>query len=134
LVGAGELGTTVTALDAALQRVFNIATGWKAIVLIDETDVFLEQRSLHDLECNAMVAVFLRHVEYYRGVFFMTTNHVKTFDEAFLSWIHVVLHFRELTTSAKSQVWRAFLQKVGALVTLAVHLKIQPSRLVLRLR
>lgn len=36
VVGAGELGTTATALDAALQRVFDIATGWKAIVLIDE--------------------------------------------------------------------------------------------------
>ncbi|EMD36702.1 hypothetical protein CERSUDRAFT_136948 [Gelatoporia subvermispora B] len=114
VVGAGELGTTATALDAALQRVFDIATGWKAIVLIDEADVFLEQRSLHDLERNAMVAVFLRHVEYYRGVLFMTTNRVKTFDEAFLSRIHVALHFRELTTSAKAQVWRAFLQKVGA--------------------
>lgn len=44
----------------------------------------------------------------------MTTNRVKTFDEAFLSRIHVALHFRELTTSAKAQVWRAFLQKVGA--------------------
>ena len=29
----------------------------KAIVLIDEADVFLEERSLHDLKRNAMVAV-----------------------------------------------------------------------------
>ena len=43
----------------------------------------------------------------------MTTNRVKTFDEAFLSRIHVALHFQELTTEAKAQVWRAFLQKVG---------------------
>jgi hypothetical protein len=40
-----------------LERVFDVATAWKAIVLIDEADVFLEQRSLHDLERNAMVAV-----------------------------------------------------------------------------
>ncbi|OCH86747.1 P-loop containing nucleoside triphosphate hydrolase protein [Obba rivulosa] len=116
VVGAGDLGTSAGALDTALQRVFDIATGWKAIVLIDEADVFLEQRSLHDLERNAMVAVFLRHVEYYRGVLFMTTNRVQTFDEAFLSRIHVALHFRELTTAAKAQVWRAFLQKVGVAV------------------
>ena len=35
-----------------------------AIVLIDEADVFLEERTLAHLERNAMVAVFLRQLEY----------------------------------------------------------------------
>ena len=39
---------------------------------------------------------------------------MKAFDEAFLSRIHVALHFGELTTAAKAQVWRAFLRKAGA--------------------
>ena len=55
----------------------------------------------------------LRHVEYYRGILFMTTNRVKAFDEAFLSRIHVALHFQELTPAARKQVWKAFLRKVG---------------------
>ena len=55
----------------------------------------------------------LRHIEYYRGILFLTTNRVRTFDEAFLSRIHVALHFQELTKDAKTQVWRAFLQRVG---------------------
>ncbi|KAJ3837895.1 P-loop containing nucleoside triphosphate hydrolase protein [Lentinula raphanica] len=114
LVGAGDLGTTATNLDLALERVFEVATAWKAIVLIDEADVFLEQRSLHDMERNAMVAVFLRHVEYYRGILFLTTNRVKAFDEAFLSRIHVALHFHELPFESKMQVWAAFIAKVGA--------------------
>ncbi|KAI0761382.1 hypothetical protein BD413DRAFT_617113 [Trametes elegans] len=46
----------------------------------------------------------LRHVEYYR---------VKAFDEAFLSRIHVALHFHNLTHDAHKQVWTAFLKKVG---------------------
>ena len=75
--------------------------------------MFLERRSLHDLERNAMVAVFLRHVEYYRGILFLTTNRITAFDEAFLSRIHVALHFGELAPPARAQVWRAFLQKVG---------------------
>ena len=57
VVGGGDLGTTAASLDSALERIFDVATAWKAIVLIDEADVFLEQRSLHDLERNAMVAV-----------------------------------------------------------------------------
>lgn len=55
----------------------------------------------------------LRHVEYYRGILFLTTNRIKSYDEAFLSRIHVALHFQELSKDARAQVWRAFLQKVG---------------------
>ncbi|GJE84502.1 ATPase family AAA domain-containing protein [Phanerochaete sordida] len=117
IIGGADLGTSAGTLDSALQGVFDIATSWKAIVLIDEADVFLEQRSLHDLERNAMVAVFLRHLEYYRGILFLTTNRVRTFDEAFLSRIHVALHFRELTHDAKAQIWTAFLLKVGITVS-----------------
>ena len=65
------------------------------------------------MERNAMVAVFLRHVEYYRGILFLTTNRITTFDEAFLSRIHVALHFSGLTTDTKARVWRAFLGKAG---------------------
>ena len=36
VVGGGDLGTKAAELDAALERVFDIATSWKAIVLIDE--------------------------------------------------------------------------------------------------
>ncbi|KAF8060680.1 hypothetical protein FPV67DRAFT_1511033 [Lyophyllum atratum] len=114
LTGGGDLGTSAAELDAALERIFDVATAWKAIVLIDEADVFLEQRSLHDLERNAMVAIFLRHVEYYRGILFLTTNRVQAFDEAFLSRIHVALHFHELSQSSKEQVWAAFITKLNA--------------------
>ncbi|KAJ7092995.1 P-loop containing nucleoside triphosphate hydrolase protein [Mycena belliarum] len=113
VIGGGDLGTRASDLDVALERVFDVATAWKAIVLIDEADVFLERRSLHDLERNAMVAVFLRHVEYYRGILFLTTNRVQAFDEAFLSRIHVALHFAELNEASRAQVWRAFLARAG---------------------
>lgn len=98
-----------------------------------KADVFLEQRSLHDLERNAMVAVLyvvslytvyivfrtdennsLRHVEYYRGILFLTTNRVQAFDEAFLSRIHVAMHFHELSQASKEKVWAAFIDKLGA--------------------
>ena len=60
-----------------------------------------------------MVAVFLRHIEYYRGILFLTTNRITTFDEAFLSRIHVALHFGELQHSTRERIWRAFLKKAG---------------------
>lgn len=36
VIGGGDLGTNASDLDAALERIFDIATAWKAIVLIDE--------------------------------------------------------------------------------------------------
>lgn len=36
VVGGGDLGTKASDVDAELTRVFDIATSWKAIVLIDE--------------------------------------------------------------------------------------------------
>lgn len=92
----------------------DLATAWKAIVLIDEADVFLEQRSLHDLERNAMVACFLRYLEYYPGILMLTTNRVRTFDEAFISRIHVSLHFKALEPAVRKQIWQAFLSRAGA--------------------
>lgn len=41
VVGAGDLGTHASALDQSLNRVFDIATSWKAIVLIDEVCISL---------------------------------------------------------------------------------------------
>ncbi|KDQ15090.1 hypothetical protein BOTBODRAFT_109169, partial [Botryobasidium botryosum FD-172 SS1] len=110
-VGSGDLGTNVGALDKELSMVFSLATRWKAIVLIDEADVFLEQRSTASLERNAMVAVFLRYIEYFSSILILTTNRVDTFDEALQSRIHVSLHYPDLTSTHRGNLWMAFLQK-----------------------
>lgn len=63
-----------------------------------------------------MVACFLRYLEYYPGILLLTTNRVKTFDEAFLSRIHIALHFRSLSSTARAQIWRAFLIRAGVTI------------------
>ena len=63
VVGASELGTGPSALDAALKKMFALVPVWDAMVLIDEADVFLEEHSVANVERNAMVAVFLRQLE-----------------------------------------------------------------------
>jgi len=111
-VSAGDLGVTAASVDEALTVIFRISSMWKALVLIDEADVFLEERSLQDLERNAMVAVFLRQLEYFSGIIFLTTNRVRVFDQAFQSRIHVSLKYPDLTLDARRQIWSAFLNKV----------------------
>ena len=48
---------------------------------------------------------------YFQGILFLTTNRVRTFDEAFQSRIHVALHYEDLSGNAKRQIWVAFLKK-----------------------
>ncbi|KAI0329767.1 P-loop containing nucleoside triphosphate hydrolase protein [Cubamyces sp. BRFM 1775] len=133
VVGGGDLGTKASEVDAELTRIFDIAMSWKALVLIDEADVFMEHRSLHDLERNAMVAVFLRHIEYYRGILFLTTNRITAIDPAFLSRIHVALHLGELSLDARAHVWRAFLRKAGANLTGSASTSMDEDEIVRRL-
>ncbi|KAF5357310.1 hypothetical protein D9758_005894 [Tetrapyrgos nigripes] len=111
MIGAGDLGTIADELDRAFSKISTLAERWKAVVLIDEADVFLEKRENQDIKRNAMVAVFLRHLEYWLGILFLTTNRVQVFDEAMMSRIHVSLTYDRLSIDAKERLWSAFLTK-----------------------
>jgi SpoVK/Ycf46/Vps4 family AAA+-type ATPase len=86
---AGELSLDPGELEAQLSRIFQTASHWKAILLLDEADMFLRTRSTPHLERNRLVAVFHWKLEYYQGVFFFTTNLVNDFDPAILDRIHL---------------------------------------------
>jgi SpoVK/Ycf46/Vps4 family AAA+-type ATPase len=112
IVSSGDLGTDSSELDKRLTRTLDLASTWKAVLLIDEADVFLERRSLHDVERNTLVSIFLRTLEYYSGILFMTTNRVATFDDAFKSRIHVPLKYGDLPACSRVKVWKNFLEKI----------------------
>lgn len=112
IVSSGDLGTTASVLDEKLSRILDLASTWKAVLLIDEADVFLERRSLNDMERNSLVSIFLRTLEYYSGILFMTTNRVRTFDDAFKSRIHVPLKYEDLPHSSRVKIWKNFLDKI----------------------
>ncbi|KAG1880221.1 hypothetical protein C8R48DRAFT_588372, partial [Suillus tomentosus] len=68
-----ELSTIPAELETKLGDVLKLATTWDAVLLIDEADVFLEQRSLHELERNVSFLLLFGVLEYHRGVLFLTT-------------------------------------------------------------
>jgi hypothetical protein len=107
-VSAGDLGTDARALESELNKIMDIAHSWGAVLLLDEADVFLEKRQHQDVHRNALVSIFLRLLEYFQGILFLTTNRVETFDEAFQSRIHIALKYNELGMKAKKDIWRAF--------------------------
>ncbi|KAK8159451.1 putative AAA family ATPase [Phyllosticta citrichinensis] len=111
-VSAGELGTDSWRLEQELQKIMDIAHSWGAILLLDEADVFLEKRQVHDIHRNALVSIFLRLLEYFQGILFLTTNRVETFDDAFQSRTHMGLRYEDLGHHAKREIWKMFLKKV----------------------
>lgn len=105
MVSVGELGTRMDRLDRNLAQILDIAHTWRAVLLIDEADVFLEQWEVRDVGRNALVSIFLRILEYFQGILFLTTNRVTTFDEAFQSRIHIGLRYGKLDIKAKKGIW-----------------------------
>jgi len=112
-ITSGELGTNVDMLEKKLVQILEIAEKWNAVVLIDEADVFMEKRTTDDIQRNAMVGVFLRLLERYDGVMFLTTNRENTIDEAFKSRISVSLKYDYLTTEQKMAIWTNLLNASG---------------------
>lgn len=112
MVSSGDLGVNSEDLDRQLTEIMDMTSTWGAVLLIDEADVFLEQRALHDLHRNAMVSVFLRVLEYYSGILFLTTNRVSTFDDAFKSRIHIPIRYTDLDIDSRLKIWRNFCGRV----------------------
>ncbi|PNP47070.1 hypothetical protein THARTR1_10575 [Trichoderma harzianum] len=114
-VTCGDIGTTPEDVENYLESVLYLGKTWGCVVLLDEADVFLEQRSLEDLHRNALVSVFLRVLEYYDGILILTSNRVGTFDEAFKSRIQLAVHYSSLTTHQRTKIWGNFIQRLKEL-------------------
>ncbi|KAI1411714.1 hypothetical protein F5Y13DRAFT_200698 [Hypoxylon sp. FL1857] len=111
-VTCGDIGTKAEDVEKYLESVFYLGKLWGCVVLLDEADVFLEQRSLEDLERNALVSVFLRVLEYYEGILILTSNRVGIFDEAFKSRIQLALHYPTLGPYQRLRIWENFLDRL----------------------
>ena len=55
--------------------------------------------------------VFLRILEYYEGIIFLTTNRVTVFDMAFRSRIHVAINYTALPASSRRDLWKSFITR-----------------------
>lgn len=117
MVGVGELGTNVHSLEENLRNILEVATTWNAVLLIDEADIFMEERSEMDVERNAMVGIFLRLLEYYEGVLFLTTNRAKNIDQAFFSRISMSIHYEKLASVDRQKIWSNLSRMYGVNLT-----------------
>ena len=112
-VHSGQLGTTAATVGAALSDILRRAMRWDAILLLDEADVYIRKRD-NDLEHNAIVAEFLRTLEYFNGLLFMTTNRVGDVDDAILSRCIATIHYDTPPKPDAIRLWRLLADQFGA--------------------
>ncbi|KAK2055667.1 P-loop containing nucleoside triphosphate hydrolase protein [Colletotrichum caudatum] len=112
-ITCGDIGTHAEAVEQNLQYHTRLAEKWGCVLLLDEADVFLMRRSWDDMYRNALVSVFLRHLEYYSGILFLTTNIVGVIDEAFKSRIHIALRYPSIDLDSTLKIWSNLLNRIA---------------------
>ena len=109
-VSTGELSSDAGELEIQLTSIFRAASVWETILLIDEADVFLQQRTADTLERNRLVGIFLRKLEYFDGILILTTNRVHDIDSAILDRMHLQIPYLALDKTAKKVIFASVLE------------------------
>lgn len=123
-VSVGELGVNPSSLEESLDDIMKVATSWDAIILLDEVDVFAVNREGASIERNAMTAIFLRMLERYSGIMFMTTNLLENLDPAFISRATAVIKYEDLKFKDREMIWHKILEKAKSLNEITIDNKV----------
>lgn len=108
-VTCGDMGTEVEAVEKYLRYVLYLARVWNCVLLLDDADAFLEERSMTGPKRDSLISVVLRILNNYEGILILTSKRVDIFDEAFTSRIQVALHYENMNCSTRKKVWQNFL-------------------------
>jgi len=109
-VHSGQLGLNVAAMETALKDVLTRAQRWGAVMLIDEADVYIKRRD-DNITMNAVVGVFLRVLEYFNGLLFLTTNRVDDIDEAIVSRCIALIKFNPPNRQDRHRIWEVMAEQ-----------------------
>ncbi|KAG8408887.1 hypothetical protein J3458_019898 [Metarhizium acridum] len=79
---SGDLLSSLDDVEGSLAYFLALGQRYGALVLLDEADVYLEHRTASDVARNGL-----------------------SFDAAFLSRIHVALHYKNLSNENRERIW-----------------------------
>lgn len=111
-VHSGQLGLSVAEMETTLKATLTRAQRWGAVMLIDEADVYIKRRD-DNIQANAVVGVFLRVLEYFNGLLFLTTNRVDDIDEAVVSRCIALIRYHPPGRDDRWRIWRVMTEQFG---------------------
>jgi hypothetical protein len=110
-IQAAQLGLDPETLETKLRTLLHRAERWDCVLMVDEANAYIHDRGV-DVTQNAIVGVFLRLLEYFRGTIILTTNQTNAdgtdmdIDDAILSRSNAVIHFELPTEEEALKIWR----------------------------
>lgn len=115
-VHAGQLGTTIETVENTLEATLRRAERWGAVLLLDEADVYIRRRD-NDMDHNAVVAAFLRTLEYFHGLLFLTTNRGDDVDDAIASRMVATFRYELPDEEQSTQIWTILSKQFGIVLS-----------------
>lgn len=103
-VHSGQLGIHSVDVEKNLAAILKRAQRWGAVLLLDEADVYIRRRG-NDIDHNAVVAAFLRTLEYFGGLLFMTTNRSQDVDDAIASRCIATIMYEAPKAEDAKRIW-----------------------------
>jgi hypothetical protein len=116
-VQSSQLGISVADIEANLNKILYRAEKWDAVLLIDEADSYIYKRG-NDILQNCIVGTFLRLMEYYNGILFLTSNRPDTIDDAIISRVTLHIKYDLPTYDETIQLWDILCENFGMTIEL----------------
>lgn len=111
-IQSSQLGISVSDIEKNLSDVLRRAERWNCILMIDEADTYIYKRG-PDILQNCIVGTFLRLLEYYNGILFLTTNRADIIDEAIMSRVTVSIEYKNPEHSDLCKIWETHIPAYG---------------------
>lgn len=111
-LSCGELTLDTTRAEIILQRVAKLCENWNGVLLLDEADIFLEERGFSPVR-DGLVALFLRFIEYCNCIIILTTNRLSKLDSSIQSRLNLLLEYPDLTEERRQQIWLKTLERTN---------------------
>jgi len=108
-IQSAQLGLKIEDIENNLREVLHRAEKWGAFLLIDEADCYVHERG-QDMEQNAIVGTFLRLLEYFNSMLFLTTNRGDIIDSAILSRVVAHIRYHYPLQEEQKQIWELLAQ------------------------
>ena len=85
---------------------FIVVNDFRAVLLLDEADAFLVERTSEAKAHDSTVTTFLHALDSLRGIFFLTTNREMVFDRASMSRIQMEISYPKLIPEFRRTIWK----------------------------
>ncbi|KAI3340168.1 P-loop containing nucleoside triphosphate hydrolase protein [Ustulina deusta] len=116
LAGPLGVGKTLTAesITDKMRRPFYPLSAADLGISAEMVEDGLRRALTYCEERNELLSIFLRLLEYFKGMMFLTTNRVRSIDPAFDLRIDMTIHYPTLSEESRFRIWENFVGEEAA--------------------